>query len=73
MPLPAEGRDIMMAIDLSGSMGREDFAMNGQQSTRLGVVKQTADDFISRRQGDRVGLILFSDRAYLQAPLTFDL
>ncbi|MGO4909482.1 VWA domain-containing protein [Pseudorhodobacter sp. W20_MBD10_FR17] len=72
VPLPAEGRDIMMAIDLSGSMGREDFALNGQVSTRLGVVKQTAADFIERRAGDRIGLVLFSDRAYLQAPLTFD-
>ncbi|MCB2095009.1 MAG: VWA domain-containing protein [Rhodobacteraceae bacterium] len=72
VPLPAEGRDIMMAIDLSGSMGREDFALNGQASTRLGVVKQTANDFIERRKGDRIGLVLFSDRAYLQAPLTFD-
>ncbi|MFZ1725555.1 MAG: VWA domain-containing protein [Albidovulum sp.] len=72
VPMPAEGRDIMMAIDLSGSMGREDFAMDGQVSTRLGVVKRTADDFIERRQGDRIGLVLFSDRAYLQAPLTFD-
>ncbi|MDN5787954.1 VWA domain-containing protein, partial [Pseudorhodobacter sp.] len=72
VPLPTEGRDIMLAIDLSGSMGREDFALNGQRSTRLGVVKQTADDFIARRKGDRIGLVLFSDRAYLQAPLTFD-
>jgi Ca-activated chloride channel family protein len=70
--LPAEGRDIMMAVDLSGSMGREDFALNGHPSTRLGVVKQTADDFIARREGDRIGLVLFSDRAYLQTPLTFD-
>ncbi len=72
MPLPAEGRDIMMAIDLSGSMGRADFMLSGRASTRLGVVKQTADDFIARRKGDRIGLVLFSDRAYLQAPLTFD-
>lgn len=70
--LPAEGRDIMMAIDLSGSMGREDFSLNGRISTRLEVVKEAADDFISRRVGDRIGLVLFSDRAYLQAPLTFD-
>lgn len=70
--MPVEGRDIMLAIDLSGSMGREDFALNGQISTRLGVVKQTAADFIDRRAGDRIGLVLFSNRAYLQAPLTFD-
>lgn len=70
--MPAEGRDIMMAIDLSGSMGREDFTVGGRPSTRLGVVKQAADDFIARRTGDRIGLVLFSDRAYLQAPLTPD-
>jgi Ca-activated chloride channel homolog len=72
IPIPVEGRDLMMAIDLSGSMGREDFAINGRQTTRLAVVKTAADDFIERREGDRVGLILFSNRAYLQAPLTFD-
>lgn len=72
MPLPAEGRDIMMAIDLSGSMQERDFAVNGRATTRLGVVKDAAEDFITRRAGDRLGLVLFSDRAYLQAPLTFD-
>lgn len=72
MPLPVEGRDLMMAIDLSGSMGREDFALGGRATTRLGVVKEAADDFIERRAGDRIGLILFSNRAYQQAPLTFD-
>jgi len=72
VPLPVEGRDIMMAIDLSGSMDEQDFAVNGRLSTRLGVVKDAADAFIERREGDRVGLVLFSDRAYLQAPLTFD-
>lgn len=72
MALPSEGRDIMMAIDLSGSMGREDFATQGRATTRLDVVKTAADDFIERRTGDRIGLILFSDRAYVQAPLTPD-
>lgn len=72
IPLPAEGRDIMMAIDLSGSMEQDDFALNGRRATRLDVVKAAADDFIDRRKGDRVGLVLFSNRAYLQAPLTFD-
>ncbi|KNG94598.1 vWA domain-containing protein [Pseudaestuariivita atlantica] len=71
-PLPAEGRDIMMAVDLSGSMGREDFLANGRPATRLDVVKVAAGDFIARREGDRIGLVLFSDRAYVQAPLTFD-
>ena len=72
VPLPIEGRDIMMAIDLSGSMDERDFAVNGRATTRLGVVKEAADAFIQRREGDRIGLVLFSDRAYLQAPLTFD-
>jgi len=70
--LPAEGRDIMMAIDLSGSMEQTDFTIQGLPASRLDVLKLAADDFIDRRKGDRVGLILFSDRAYLQAPLTFD-
>lgn len=72
VPLPAEGRDVMMAIDLSGSMQEDDFALGGRRVTRLDVVKETADEFLTRRSGDRVGLVLFSDRAYLQAPLTFD-
>lgn len=72
VPLPVEGRDIMMAIDLSGSMDEQDFALNGYRTTRLNVVKDAADTFIARREGDRIGLVLFSDRAYLQAPLTFD-
>ena len=71
-PLPAEGRDIVMAVDLSGSMGREDFLAGGLPATRLDVVKVAANDFISRRAGDRLGLVLFSDRAYVQSPLTFD-
>lgn len=71
-PLPREGRDLMMAIDLSASMEEMDLATSGQPATRLDVVKAAADDFVHRREGDRLGLILFSDRAYLQAPLTFD-
>lgn len=69
IPLPVEGRDVMLAIDLSGSMEAQDL---GTRLNRLDVVKAAADAFISRRKGDRLGLILFSDRAYLQAPLTFD-
>lgn len=72
LPLPAEGRDLMMVMDLSGSMAREDFTLGGVPADRLTVVKQVADDFIARREGDRVGLVLFGTRPYLQAPLTFD-
>jgi len=71
-PLPAAGRDLLLTIDLSGSMGREDFSIAGQPADRLTVVKEVADDFLARREGDRVGLILFGTRPYLQAPLTFD-
>lgn len=72
LPLPAEGRDLMLVTDLSGSMAREDFTLGGAPADRLTVVKQVADDFIGRREGDRVGLVLFGTRPYLQAPLTFD-
>ena len=70
--LPTAGRDLMLAIDLSGSMAREDFTLGGRRADRLTVVKHVAEDFLERREGDRVGLVLFGTRAYLQAPLTFD-
>ena len=71
--LPVTGRDLMMAVDLSGSMENPDFLLNGEKVDRLTVVKEVAGDFIARRQGDRIGLILFGRRAYVQTPLTFDL
>ena len=70
--LPTTGRDLMMAVDISGSMGTEDMTLNGQTVTRLQVVKDVVGDFVSRREGDRIGLILFGSQAYLQTPLTFD-
>ncbi|NMN58781.1 Ca-activated chloride channel family protein [Xanthobacter sp. SG618] len=69
--VPVEGREIMLVIDLSASMAQRDLALT-KPMDRLQVVKQVADDFIARRAGDRVGLILFSTRAYVQAPLTLD-
>ena len=66
------GRDLMLAVDLSGSMKRRDMQMDNDWVTRLDVVKRVAGEFIERRDGDRIGLILFGTRAYLQAPLTFD-
>lgn len=71
--LPTSGRDIMLAIDLSGSMANTDFVLNGQRIDRLTAIKDVASDFIKRRKGDRIGLILFGTRAYVQTPLTFDL
>ena len=70
--LPVSGRDLMMAVDLSGSMQEQDFRVNGQVVDRLYATKVVAGDFISHRVGDRIGLVLFGDQAYLQAPLTFD-
>ncbi|MFO1435450.1 MAG: VWA domain-containing protein [Gammaproteobacteria bacterium] len=70
--LPMNGRDLMLAVDLSRSMQQNDFELNGELIDRLTAVKVVALDFIRRRVGDRVGLILFGERAYLQAPLTFD-
>ncbi len=70
--LPTTGRDLLLAVDLSGSMEEQDFELNGQWVNRLKAIKVVADDFIKRRTGDRVGLILFGREAYLQTPLTFD-
>ncbi len=66
------GRDLLLSVDLSGSMEEQDFQLNGQWVDRLTALKSVATDFIERRVGDRVGLILFGREAYLQAPLTFD-
>jgi Ca-activated chloride channel family protein len=66
------GRDLLLSVDLSGSMEEQDFQLNGQWVDRLTALKSVATGFIERRVGDRVGLILFGREAYLQAPLTFD-
>ena len=71
--LPVSGRDLMIAIDLSGSMQAEDFMINGRAVDRLTATKYVAQDFVRQRDGDRLGLILFGRTAYLQTPLTFDL
>lgn len=70
--LPVSGRDLMMAVDLSGSMAEKDFRIEGKTVDRLMATKWVAGDFIERRVGDRLGLILFGEQAYLQTPLTFD-
>ena len=70
--LPVEGRDLMMAVDVSGSMQETDMKVNGRVVDRLTMIKYVAGDFIERRVGDRIGLILFGQQAYLQTPLSFD-
>lgn len=66
------GRDLMLAIDLSQSMDVEDFIVGKRRVDRLTATKKVATQFIKRRAGDRLGLILFGTQAYLQTPLTFD-
>jgi Ca-activated chloride channel family protein len=70
--LPVTGRDLLLAVDISGSMDTQDMILNSSPVNRLQAVKRVAGEFIQRRQGDRVGLVLFGSRAYLQTPLTFD-
>ncbi len=66
------GRDLMIAVDLSGSMEEQDFLIQNKTVDRLTATKSVASQFIKRRAGDRIGLILFGSQAYLQTPLTFD-
>ncbi len=70
--IPVNGRDLMLAVDVSGSMKAEDMVQKGKTEDRLTAVKRVAKSFIQNRVGDRIGLILFGTRAYLQAPLSFD-
>jgi Ca-activated chloride channel family protein len=72
LALPISGRDLLLAVDLSGSMEEQDFVLHGSPVDRLTATKAVAEQFIEERVGDRVGLILFGRQAYLQAPLTFD-
>lgn len=70
--LPVSGRDLMLGIDISGSMAEDDFQYQGRLVSRLSVVKELGRQFIDRRSGDRIGLILFGEQAYVQTPLTYD-
>ncbi|MBE9538935.1 MAG: VWA domain-containing protein [Proteobacteria bacterium] len=70
--LPNNGRDLMLAVDISGSMRIEDMQVGQHILRRVDAVKQVGADFIERRLGDRLGLILFGTNAYVQSPLSFD-
>ena len=70
--LPTSGRDIVLSIDLSGSMEKDDFVLDGAPVSRLDAVKRVASSFVRSRAGDRVGLVIFAETAYFAAPLTFD-
>jgi len=70
--LPNSGRDLMLAVDISGSMRIEDMLVGQRQLRRIDAVKLVGADFIARRKGDRLGLVLFGSNAYVQSPLSFD-
>ena len=70
--LPQSGRDLLLAVDISGSMRVEDMVIANQAVRRIDAVRDIGAEFIERREGDRVGLILFGSRAYMQSPLSFD-
>lgn len=69
---PQVGRDLMLAVDLSASMGEEDMQLGGNMVDRLTAAKAVLSDFLDRRAGDRVGLIVFGERAFALTPLTLD-
>ena len=67
-----QGYDLMLCIDLSGSMLAEDYEKDGERLNRLQAIKPVIQAFINERPNDRIGLVVFSGRAYTLAPLTFD-
>jgi Ca-activated chloride channel family protein len=72
VPQPTSGRDLMLAVDISGSMKQKDMVLDNKAVNRLQAVKSVISKFVERRSGDRMGLILFGTNAYLHVPLTFD-
>ncbi len=70
--MPSTGRDLMLVLDVSGSMEARDMVINNTQLSRFQVMKAVVGDFVERREGDRLGLVLFAAHAYIQTPLTFD-
>lgn len=68
----SQSRDILLVMDISNSMLQPDFAIGNNRINRLSAVKKVATEFIQKRRDDRMGLILFGTRAYLQAPITYD-
>ena len=70
--LPASGRDIVLVLDLSGSMEIEDFELDGATVQRLAAVKRVAARFARGRAGDRLGLVIFGEEAYFATPMTYD-
>jgi Ca-activated chloride channel family protein len=72
LPVASSGRDLLVAVDVSGSMDYPDMQWKTDEVSRLVLVQHLLGDFLEGRKGDRVGLILFGSQAFVQAPLTFD-
>ncbi len=70
--IKASGIDIVIAIDLSGSMASEDFEEKGERVNRINIAKEVVGKFIDNRPNDRIGLVAFAGRAYIASPLTLD-
>jgi Ca-activated chloride channel family protein len=68
----ASGVDIVVALDMSGSMISEDFVVNGQRMNRVNMAKSVLKDFIDKRPNDRIGLVVFAAQAFIATPLTLD-
>jgi Ca-activated chloride channel family protein len=68
----ASGIDIVVALDLSGSMASEDFELKGERVDRLTIEKDVLEKFVAKRPNDRIGLVAFAGRAYIAGPLTLD-
>src|SRR5262249_54539427 len=66
------GVDVVLAVDVSGSMLSEDFTLGSARASRLDVVKSAVKEFVAARPEDRIGLVLFAARPYTQCPLTLD-
>jgi Ca-activated chloride channel family protein len=70
--IPQDRRDLMLAVDISGSMDQQDMLIQNQYIDRISAVKAVVGEFVEKRTGDRMGLILFGEQGYLQTPLTHD-
>ncbi|OPZ79316.1 MAG: von Willebrand factor type A domain protein [Alphaproteobacteria bacterium ADurb.Bin438] len=73
VPIEQEGRNLIIAIDVSGSMEMPDFSMDGKNSNRLIVARTLSKNFVKKRKGDRIGVVLFGTTAHLFIPLSFDI
>ncbi len=72
LSLPTSGRDLMLAVDISESMELADMKLDGELVDRLTATRRVVGEFVQRRKGDRLGLILFGSETYVHVPLTFD-